>query len=165
MVRKPHPVPGSGLCRRAVILVDEAAEHIPPSDWALPRALVEGDRHPLPDALMRARLIVVRDVRGQDLAQVRLVDEEELVQALLPRRADPARRVGIRRRCAVRRAHDRDPLGLWRYFTHPRVRLAGTVTRRDDSRGGGHPGPGGRPRALCSPPVVPLPSIAPGWPG
>ncbi len=103
MVRKPHPVPGSGLCRCAVIVVDEAAEHIPPSDWALPRALVEGDRHPLPDALMRARLIVVRDVCGQDLAQVRLVDEEEMVQALLWRLLHASARSACRDGHATRR--------------------------------------------------------------
>ena len=60
---------------------------------------------------MRARLVVVRDVLGQDAAQVRLVDDEQVVEALRARRADPALGVGVRGRRAVGRAHDLDPLG------------------------------------------------------
>ena len=71
----------------------------------------EGDRRLLVQALVRARLVVVRDVVGQDAAQVRLVDDEEVVEALRAHRADPALGVGVRRRRAVGRAHDLDPLG------------------------------------------------------
>ncbi len=55
--------------------------------------------------LMRARLIVVRDVGDQDPPQVRLVGDEEVVEALLPHRADPALGVRVRRRRAAGRAH------------------------------------------------------------
>jgi hypothetical protein len=48
------PPCGKALRSRAVVLVDEAAEHISPPDRTLPRPLVEGDRCPLSDALMRA---------------------------------------------------------------------------------------------------------------
>ncbi len=47
--------------------MDEAAEHIAPPDRTMPRSLVKGDRRSLPYSLMWARLIIVRDVGGQDL--------------------------------------------------------------------------------------------------
>ena len=87
MVCKQRLVLEIALCRLAIILVDEATEHIPSLDWAMPRALIKWERHLLPYSLMWARLIVVRDIGGQDLAQMRLVDDEYVAEAF-PARSD-----------------------------------------------------------------------------
>ena len=53
-----------GLRRLAVVLVDEAAEHIPPPDRAAPGAPGVGDRRLLAQAPVRACPVVVRDIAG-----------------------------------------------------------------------------------------------------
>ena len=59
---------------------------------------------------MRARLIEERRVVREHAAQVRLIHDERVVEALGAGRADPALRVRIGIGRAVGRAHDRDAL-------------------------------------------------------
>jgi len=60
---------------------------------------------------VRACPVVVRDIVDQDSTQVRLVDDEEVIEALPAHRPDSVFGVGVRRRGPVGRAHDLDPLG------------------------------------------------------
>src|SRR4051794_2965599 len=111
MVWKAHPAPQPGLRCFAVVFVDEPAEHIPPPDRAVPGASIERGRWRLPQALMRALVVVVREVGGRAPPQVLLADDEEVIEALLADGANPALRVGVRRWGPVGGAHDLDPLG------------------------------------------------------
>ncbi len=104
-------MPGEALGRFAVVLVDEVAEYLPPTDRAAQVAPGVGDRRLLPQCPVRARPVVVCNKVGQDLAQMPLVGDEETIHVLLTHRPDAALRVRIRRRCPIRRAVYRDTLG------------------------------------------------------
>ncbi len=54
------------------------------------------------DPLMGARRIEKRNVLTHDTAQMRLIDNQQLVQAFFPDRSDPSFRVGVRIRGMIR---------------------------------------------------------------
>ena len=63
----------------------------------------------LPDPLVRPRGVEVRHVLAQHAPQVRLAQDEDVVQALPPHAAEEALAGGVRPRCADGRAQHRDP--------------------------------------------------------
>jgi len=98
-----------------VVVVDEAAEDRATPD---PRGVAgacwgSDERHwwPLIPALVRPTVVVVGRVFGEHGPQVRLVDDEEPVQALRADRADGALCNGVSVRCPGRRLDDRDRFG------------------------------------------------------
>ena len=63
---------------------------------------------------MGTRLMVVSEVAGQDAAEVSLAEDEHVIQALAPDRADEPFREGILPRALRRRAPPRSPCPLGR---------------------------------------------------
>lgn len=84
------------------------AEHLV-GTWFLPQRWLRGlsDGH-VADPLMRAMFVVMRDELGDQERQVSLTENDELVQALLTRRPDPALGVGVHVRAGGRREHHLD---------------------------------------------------------
>ncbi len=109
-VRKRYPRARCRSGRLAVVVVEQAAEPVAAAHRPVPHGCRERHRAPLRKALVRAGLVVVGGVLGQHAAQVRLAGDEQVVEALLARGADPARRVGVRVGGAIRRADNRHAL-------------------------------------------------------
>ena len=63
---KPHPALEMGLCRLAIVLLQQPPEHVPSPDRTSRGLLGVGHWRLLAQALMWARLVVVRDVRAED---------------------------------------------------------------------------------------------------
>ncbi len=85
----------------AIIVVDEAAEDVMPLDRSRPRVVCQRHGTALVEPLMRSALIEESDVVGQDPCEVALVQDEQVIQALLARRPDPSLRHGVRVRSPV----------------------------------------------------------------
>jgi hypothetical protein len=69
--------------------MNDATQHIATTYWATRCSTRWGDRDLLIDPLMGARRIEKCDVLAQDTAQMRLIDDQHLVQAFFPDGADP----------------------------------------------------------------------------
>ena len=96
--RKRAELPGSGsLCRSKtlsdavrglrrllVVLAQQSTQPVVPPERPLPATRLTRHRRPLVQPLMRARLIVVLDIDGEDLAQVGFADNQQVVEALPP---------------------------------------------------------------------------------
>lgn len=61
--------------------------------------------------LVWTRLVVVRDVFIENVPQMGLVDDDQLIQTLVPHRSDPPFGIGIRIRRTKRRPNDTDTHG------------------------------------------------------
>jgi putative transposase len=84
-VRKLDRASEETLGRLSVVVVEQATQHVAPPDRAAPAGPVRGDRRALVEALVRARPVVVGHVGGEHPPQVGLVEDQQVVQALLPR--------------------------------------------------------------------------------
>lgn len=93
-----------------MVVVEQAAEPVAAAHQPVPQWWWKRDRAPLLHAPMRTGQIVVVDVLGQHAAQVGLAGDEQVIETLRAGRADPAFRVGVGIRRAVRRADDLDAL-------------------------------------------------------
>ncbi len=70
------------LGRLAIVVVQEAAERVPAPDGASRGARVRCQRDVLVEALVRARLIEERRIAREHVAQMRLMHDEQVVEAL-----------------------------------------------------------------------------------
>jgi hypothetical protein len=66
----------------------------------------------LPEREMRSCAVIVREVRGQDATEVLLAENDDIVEALVPQRADKAFHERILPRAARRREDFRDARAL-----------------------------------------------------
>jgi hypothetical protein len=88
-VRKLDRASEETLGHLPIVVVEQAAQHVAPADRAPPAGPVRGDWSALLKTLVRARAVVVAHVGREHAPQVGLVEDQQVVQALLPRRADP----------------------------------------------------------------------------
>ena len=109
--RRPVLCENRALRGLAIIVVDEAAEDVMPLDRSRPRVVCQRHGTALVEPLMRSALIEESDVVGQDPCEVALVQDEQVIQALLARRPDPSLRHGVRVRSPVGGKDDLDVLG------------------------------------------------------
>lgn len=70
--------------------------------------LARGDGNLLVNLLMRTRRIEKHDVLAHGTAQMRLIDDQHLVQAFFPDRADPAFRIRVCIRGMMRNGNHMD---------------------------------------------------------
>jgi hypothetical protein len=85
--------------------------HDLPRGWKLDRPEV---RRVLVEGEVGARLMVIGEVAGQDAAEVALAEDEHVIQALTPDRADESFRERILPRAVRCRKHLLDPMPFGR---------------------------------------------------
>ena len=128
-----------------------------------------GNRRLLVKTLMGSRPVVIVDVFSQNAVQRSLTEDQQMIEALLADRANPALRKSIGIGSLPRREHDRDPFRL-KHSVEGRGKLRVSVMDQIMSRGLraivqfpheltrllGHPRRGRPGRAACQ---VDLPRI------
>ena len=82
------------------------------ADEALRWTWPAGNRRLLLKALLRSSTVVIVDVFSQNTVQRPLTEDQQMIQALLAHRANPALRKSIGIGSLRRREHDRDPFRL-----------------------------------------------------
>jgi hypothetical protein len=95
-----------------VIIMDDAAKHVPPLGCPVARRTGERDWTLLSSSLMGSPLIIKGDIFCQHASQVALVQDEQVVHALLARRSDPSFGNAVGLRLPRRRPHDRQSFAL-----------------------------------------------------
>jgi hypothetical protein len=75
--------------------MQDTAQDVAPLNWTIARRALQPNRALLIDALMRSSMVVVLDVSCQHSAKMPFPKDQELVQALLPGRADPTFRESV----------------------------------------------------------------------
>ena len=88
---------------------DFAKRHDPAGRWPFDRPPVG---RVLVEREMRSGAVIVREVRGQDATEVLLAENDDIVEALVPQRADKAFHERILPRAARRREDFRDAHAL-----------------------------------------------------
>ena len=90
--------------------MQDAAQDIAPLDPTIARRRLQPNRALLIDTVMRPTMVVVLGIHGQHTTEMSLAEDQDLVQALLSNRTNPAFRKRICVRCSNGRANARDVL-------------------------------------------------------
>jgi hypothetical protein len=106
--KKPHGRPDSRLRSVAVVVMKDATQHVATPHRTARCSTCRRDGNLLINLLIRARRVEKRDVLAHDTAQMRLIDDQHLVQAFFPDRADPPFRVCVRIRGMTRNGDHMD---------------------------------------------------------
>src|SRR5690242_9639466 len=117
----------------AVVVVDEAAEYLPPFYGPSTWPARQRHRTLLAQPLMRATFVVILYVFFQYSVQMLLVYDEQVIQALLSSRANPAFGDPVRLRTPGRSTRDREPLTA-KHGVEPQRVLAVAVVDQDADR-------------------------------
>lgn len=99
--QKPRKCFGFPLRSITIVIVNDAAQHVAAAHRATGSATWFGGGNLLIDALMRARGVEERHVVTHDPTQIHLVDDQQLVQALVAPGANQPHGVGICIRCTI----------------------------------------------------------------
>jgi hypothetical protein len=84
-----------GRIRASVVVADEA-EYVSSPNRTRGIVWLTGNRHLLAKSLMRSGRVVVLDEGLQDTSQMLLIQDKQVVEALLPHRPDPPLGIGVR---------------------------------------------------------------------
>jgi PAS domain S-box-containing protein len=142
--------------RRQLILVHQSAKAVTPQDLTIKRA---GQRTRRRCRLRRREMqsamwpvgVVMLDEDRDGAFQIRLVQEQQPIEALCPNRAHKPLRYGICLRSPIRRSHDLDPLGAKHLVESGRELLITVAYEESDGLASIRECPGQLPRLLGHP--------------
>ncbi len=101
-----HPL--QALCRLPLVVMDDAAQHLPLLDGILSCSRCVPDGRLLADTLVRSGMIVLVDIVPHHPLEMAFVEDHKMIEALFTDRPHPALCNGICVWCSIGCANDGD---------------------------------------------------------